>query len=54
MGNDELENVSDEEREEVWREVYDELMDEAQVDLACREAVARQPEPVLSDDEIPW
>ena len=54
MWNDQMESVTDEEREAVWREVYDELMNEAQVELAYREAVVREPEPIPADDEIPW
>jgi hypothetical protein len=54
MWNDELETVTDEEREAVLRELYAEAMDEALIDVAYREAIARQPMPVPADDEIPW
>jgi hypothetical protein len=54
MWNDELESVSDQEREAVLSELFDEPMNEAQHELAYYEAVARQPEPIPADDEIPW
>jgi hypothetical protein len=51
---DELETVTDEEREAVLSELYDELMDDALIEVAYRAALAAQPAPVPADDEIPW
>ena len=53
MWYDEQEILSYEERDAVMRELYAELMDEALIEVAHREAIARQPAPV-PDDEIPW
>jgi hypothetical protein len=54
MWNDEQESVTDEEREAVLRELFNELMNDAHQELVYCEAVAREAEPIPSDDEIPW
>jgi hypothetical protein len=53
--NDEQERLAYEEAD-TWmsEKLYAELMDEAHAEIAVRQALAAEPVPVFTDDEIPF